>query len=123
MSNGYKDLIVWQKGTKFCVNIYKLTEQFPDSERFGLISQLRRAAVSIPSNIAEGSKRNTNKDQTQFYSIAYGSGAEVETQLQISKDLFPLLSGEINLLENDLTEIMKMLNRLRSQKHNSLTIN
>lgn len=118
MSNGYKDLIVWQKGKNFCVDIYKLTKKFPESERFGLINQLRRASVSIPSNIAEGSKRHTHKDQNQFYSIAYGSGAEIETQLEISRDLFLSLCNEIEFLEKDLTEIMKMLHRLRSRIHN-----
>ncbi|KKT40986.1 hypothetical protein A2W54_01395 [Candidatus Giovannonibacteria bacterium RIFCSPHIGHO2_02_43_13] len=114
MQGGYKDLIVWQKAKGFCVNIYKLTELFPDSEKFGLISQLRRASVSIPSNIAEGSKRNTTKDQKQFYAIAYGSGAEIETQLEISKELFSSLRLNIENLENDLVEIMKMLNKLRT---------
>src|SRR3989344_438734 len=113
MGNGYKDLIVWQKSKNFCVGIYKLTEEFPKSEIFGLVSQLRRASVSIPSNIAEGSKRNTTKDQNQFYAIAYGSGAEIETQLEISKELFPHLKEKMVILENDINEIMKMLNKLR----------
>ncbi|MEK9175227.1 MAG: four helix bundle protein [Patescibacteria group bacterium] len=114
MGNGYKDLIVWQKSKKFCINVYKLTEEFPKSEIFGLTSQLRRAAVSIPSNIAEGSKRNTSKDQHQFYAIAYGSGAEIETQLEISKELFPQLEDKIIILGNDISEIMRMLNKLRT---------
>ncbi|HEY4497685.1 MAG TPA: four helix bundle protein [Candidatus Paceibacterota bacterium] len=114
MGSGYRDLIVWQKSKKFCVDIYKLTEEFPKSEIFGLTSQLRRAAVSIPSNIAEGSKRNTPKDQHQFYAIAYGSGAETETQLEISKELFPHLKDKMVILENDINEIMKMLNKLRN---------
>lgn len=111
---GYKNLIVWQKGKNLCIRIYRLTDSFPDSERFGLISQLRRAAVSIPSNIAEGSKRNTRRDQNQFYTIAYGSGAEIETQLCISKELFPKLAKEVEVVENDLQEVMRMLNKLRS---------
>jgi len=117
MGNGYKDLVVWQKSKNFCVDIYKLTEEFPKSEMFGLVSQLRRASVSIPSNIAEGSKRNTTKDQGQFYAIAYGSGAEIETQLEISKELFPQLKEKITVLENNLNEIMKMLNKLKSYNH------
>jgi len=112
MGAGYKDLIVWQKGKDFCVAIYKLTEKFPRSELFGLTAQLRRAAVSIPSNIAEGTKRNTSKDQRQFYAVAYGSGAEIETQLMIAKELFPKLASEIDILEEDLREVMRMLNRL-----------
>jgi four helix bundle protein len=114
MKNGYKDLIVWRKSVDFCINVYKLTAEFPDSERFGLVSQLRRAAVSIPSNIAEGSKRNTRKDQNQFYTIAYGSGAEIETQLEISKSLFPEHKNNLEAIESDLIEIMKMLNKLRT---------
>src|SRR3989338_8666119 len=106
MGNGYKDLIVWQKAKSFCIGIYKLTEEFPKSELFGLVSQLRRAFVSIPSNIAEGSKRNTIKDQRQFYAVAYGSGAEIETQLIIAKELFPKLASEIDILEEDLREMM-----------------
>ena len=112
MGAGYKDLIVWQKAKDFCVAIYKLTEKFPRSELFGLIAQLRRAAVSIPSNIAEGTKRNTSKDQRQFYAIAYGSGAEIETQLVIAREWFPKLASEINTLEEVLREVMRMLNRL-----------
>mgnify|MGYP001589185585 CR=1 FL=1 len=111
---GYKDLVVWQKAKKFCVDTYQLTGFLPDSEKFGLCSQLRRAAISIPSNIAEGSKRNTRKDQQQFYAIAHGSGAEIETQLEISKELFPALKTRIEELEQDLSEIMKMLHRLRN---------
>lgn len=113
MGNGYKDLIVWQESKVLCVDLYRL-EEFPKSEIFGLVSQLRRASVSIPSNIAEGSKRNTEKDQKKFYTIALGLGAEVETQLEISKELFPKLNGKITKLEGELVEVMKMLNKLRS---------
>ncbi|MEK7085361.1 MAG: four helix bundle protein [Patescibacteria group bacterium] len=96
------------------MDTYQLTVFLPASEKFGLCSQLRRAAISIPSNIAEGSKRNTRKDQQQFYAIAHGSGAEIETQLEISKELFPALKTRIEELEQDLSEIMKMLHRLRN---------
>ena len=115
MGKGYRDLVVQQKAKEFCVDIYKLTEKFSKSETFGLVSQLRRAAVSIPSNIAEGSKRNTRKDQNQFYSIACGSGAEIETQLEISEELFPDLKEQIVDLETNLIVIMKMLNKLRTK--------
>ena len=114
MGRGYRDLIVWQKGKKFCVDTYGLTKNFPETERFGLVAQLQRAAVSIPSNIAEGSKRSSKKDQNHFYTIAYGSGAEIETQLEIAKELFPSLKKKIESLEKDLLEIMKMLNKLKS---------
>ena len=116
MSKGYKDLLVWQKAKTFCVKIYKITEKFPKTEIYGLTSQLRRASISIPSNIAEGSRRAHNKEQIQFYMVAYGSGAEIETQLEIAKDLFPYLSDEIIILEEQLDEIMKMLNKLINSK-------
>ena len=111
---GFKRLKVWEEAHNLTLLVYRLSNDFPKSKIFGLTSQLRRAAVSIPSNIAEGSKRNTPKDQHQFYAIAYGSGAETETQLEISKELFPHLKDKMVILENDINEIMKMLNKLRN---------
>lgn len=81
----YKDLIVWQKSIELVKEIYLLTEDFPKEEIYGLTSQIRRCAVSIPSNIAEGKMRTTNKEFSHFLSIAYGSGAELETQLILAK--------------------------------------
>src|SRR3989344_2169686 len=83
----YNNLIVWQKSVKFSLKLYRITAKFPNSEKFGLISQIRRAGVSLPSNIAEGSKRSTKKDFRSFLVIASGSGAELETQLYIAKEL------------------------------------
>ena len=83
----YQDLTVWHKSVNFSIKLYGATESFPKQEMFGLISQLRRAAVSIPSNIAEGFRRKTNKEKLQFLRIAYGSGAEIETQLVIANKL------------------------------------
>ncbi|TSC55341.1 MAG: s23 ribosomal protein [Parcubacteria group bacterium Gr01-1014_18] len=108
----YKDLIVWQKSMDLVVRIYHLTQSFPQEERFGLISQLRRSAVSIPSNIAEGSRRGTKKDYRSFVLIAYGSGAELETQIEIAKRLDFLKSADSHQLDLLLQEIMKMLNKL-----------
>jgi len=85
--NSYKNLIVWQKSVELAVEVYELTDRFPKSEIFGLTSQMRRAAVSIPSNIAEGRRRLTQKEFIHFLTISYGSGAELETQLEISKKL------------------------------------
>lgn len=88
--------------------VYKLTSQFPDSEKFGLISQMQRAAVAIPSNIAEGSKRNHRAEYLQFLAIASGSAAELETQLLLARDLFRSkidFGQALNLTE----EILKML--------------
>ena len=83
----YKDLIVWQKGMDLVVEIYRITEVFPKSELYGLVSQMRRCAISIPSNIAEGRRRGTKKDFRQFLIISFGSGSELETQIEIVKRL------------------------------------
>ena len=85
--NTYRDLIVWQKSMDLVVEIYKLTKNFPKSEIYGLTSQMKRCAVSIPSNIAEGRRRGSRKDYRHFLIIAYGSGAELETQIEIVKRL------------------------------------
>lgn len=109
---GYRNLIVWQKAIDLVIAVYELTAQFPSSERFGLASQLQRATVSIASNIAEGSKRGTKKDFRQFLQISFGSGAEVETQIEIVKRL--PWSKEMNFLLIDqlLDDVMRLLNRL-----------
>jgi four helix bundle protein len=110
----YKDLIVWQKSILLVKLIYILTKEFPSDERFGLINQLRRASISISSNIAEGYGRKTQKDRLQFFVIAYGSSLEVETQLHISKEL---AFGDIKSIEKSeliLTEVLKMLNKMTS---------
>jgi four helix bundle protein len=83
----YKDLHVWQKGMELAKQIYLLTSRFPSEEKFGLTSQMRRAAVSIPSNIAEGQARNTTGEYIQFLSHSEGSAAELDTQLRLSVEL------------------------------------
>jgi len=80
----YKDLIVWQRSMELVIAVYFLTEKYPKSELYGLVSQMRRAAVSIPSNIAEGRRRGSKKEFRQFLIIAYSSGAELETQIEIT---------------------------------------
>lgn len=102
----YKDLIVWQKGYELVKLVYKITAKLPQSEIFGLKSQMQRSAVSIVSNIAEGSSRKTKKDYCQFLHIAYGSISELETQLFLCKDLYNIDTSESILL---LTEVSKML--------------
>ena len=87
MLKSYKDLKVWQKAYSFCLKVYKATVNFPDEEKFGITSQIRRAVVSIPSNIAEGYGRKTKADYVRFLYIAYGSVCEVETQIMLSGDL------------------------------------
>lgn len=110
----YRELIVWQKSIDLVTEIYSITSTFPGSERFNLMSQMRRAAVSIPSNIAEGSARRHTKEYMQFIRIAFGSGAELETQLLIAKRLRFLSENDYNTMSASLTEIMKMLNKLLS---------
>ena len=87
MGESFKDLLVWQRAIQMTVAIYKLTAEFPSDERFGLTNQLRRAAVSVASNIAEGYGRSSTGEYLQFLGIARGSNCEVQTQLEISKEL------------------------------------
>ncbi len=111
----YKDLIVWQKSIQLVKEIFILTNYFPKSELYGLISQMRRAAVSIPSNIAEGSARKSLKDYSQFYSIAYGSALELETQIIISKELKLTNIERFGRVDVLLVEVLRMLNFMRTK--------
>lgn len=114
-AKGHKDLIVWQKSVRLAVIIYQLTDNFPKTEVYGLTSQMRRAAVSIPSNIAEGRRRGSAKDFRNFLLIAFGSGAELETQIVIAKELS--FGKKINFSKADilLDEVMRMLNVIISK--------
>ena len=106
----YKKFTVWEKSYKFGIHIYLVTKIFPKDEAYGLTSQMRRSAISIPSNIAEASRRSTEKDFRSFLYIAYGSGAELEVQIMFAKDLGYISDEESNKLLSELSEIMKMLN-------------
>jgi four helix bundle protein len=110
---GYRDLVVWQKGLTLAKEIYLLTKQLPADEKFGLVSQMRRAAVSDPSNIAEGQARHTTGKFIQFISHAEGSVAELETQLTLCQDLKLLNSKESATAAVLLQELCRMLNSLR----------
>ena len=110
---GYKDLIVWQKAMQLVKAIYLLTREFPSDERFGLISQMRRAAVSVASNIAEGQARHSTGEFIQFVSHAEGSVAELETQLLIAVDLGFCEQQAASPIFGLLLELRKMLNALR----------
>jgi four helix bundle protein len=110
--SSYKDLIVWQKSMNLVVELYNLSEQFPKAEIYGLTSQIRRAAVSIPSNIAEGSRRGTKKDFRHFLLNAYGSGSELETQIEIAKRLPFGKTISFDQADSLLSEVMKMLNKM-----------
>jgi four helix bundle protein len=108
----YKNLIVWQKSIQLVVEIYNLTEKFPKSEIYGLVPQMRRSSVSIPSNIAEGRRRGYQKEFIHFLTISYGSGAELETQIEICKKLPTLKDFNYNTVDQLLEEVMKMLNKM-----------
>ena len=103
----YKDLIVWQKAFRLVKEVYILTEKFPKSEAYGLFSQMRRSAVSLPSNIAEGYCRNSRKEFVQFLNIAFASGAELETQILLAESLGLVKGEEIRKAEALLEEVMK----------------
>ena len=107
--HNYKELSVWNKSVALATDVYKLTSCFPKSEKYGLISQIRRSAISISSNIAEGAGRSTNKDFARYLHIANGSSYELETQLIISKNLFYINQSDFESLRNSLIEIQKML--------------
>jgi len=107
-TKSFKDLIVWQKSRDLAVKIYKVTERFPKSELYGLTSQMRRAVISISSNIAESYHRFHSKEKQQFLAIAFGSGSELESQIEIAKILYPAV--DFQNTENDILEIMKILN-------------
>jgi len=112
-TRSYKDLIVWQKGIKLAKLVYQLTKNFPSEEKFGLIAQMRRGAVSIPSNIAEGQARHTTGEFIQFISHAEGSLAELDTQLILSIELKFCSSAAADAAFALISEIRRMLNGLR----------
>jgi four helix bundle protein len=115
-ARSFKDLLVWQKGMALAKGVYGITRPFPDHEKFGLISQMRRAAVSIPSNIAEGQARHTTKEFIQFISHAEGSVAELETQMMLAADLGYCTGGQVKQVEEAfrlISDLRNMLNALR----------
>jgi four helix bundle protein len=118
---GFEDLVVWQRAMLVVRAVYDISRGFPADERFGLTSQLRRAAVSIPSNIAEGHERQSTADYIRFVSIAEGSLAEVRTQLLIARDLGYCSDSHIEPTMRDLNEIRRMLNGLRRSLHERQT--
>ena len=111
----FKELKVWQKGIELVVIVYTITTTFPEEEKYGLRAQMRRAAVSIPSNIAEGHLRKTAKDFKQFLSIARGSCAELETQIIIAHKLGFIQDGDFNKLSLKVEELSKMLSSFYSK--------
>jgi four helix bundle protein len=109
----YKELKIWQKGMNLAKSVYQLTARFPPEERFGLSAQMRRAAVSVPSNIAEGQARHGTREFLQFLSHASGSLAELETQVLLSTNLGYCEESEISSIAGEIAEIQKMVAAIR----------
>jgi four helix bundle protein len=112
MLKSFKELMVWQKSYQLCLEIYKLTKLFPGDERYGLTSQMRRAAVSISSNIAEGYGRKTTPEYIHSLFIAYGSTCELETQILLSIDLNYIHLENMRKVQDDLSEVERMMKAL-----------
>lgn len=112
MIKSYKDLEVWQKSIQLVKEIYRITKTFPKEEQFGLISQMRRCAISIPSNISEGKTRHYGNEYIQFLYIALGSCSELNTQLIIAKELNIIKQTELDLLSERIDHISRMSRNL-----------
>jgi four helix bundle protein len=112
MLRNFKELSVWQKAYQLCLEIYRLTKKFPKEEIYNLTSQIRRAAVSVPSNIAEGYGRRTGPDYIRSLYIAYGSVCELETQIMLSGDLGYVSKSDSEKVLNELAEVERMLKAL-----------
>ncbi len=106
--NNYKELKIWQKSIDVAVKVYEITKDFPREELYGLTSQIRRSAVSVPSNIAEGAGRNTKKDFNNFLGISNGSSCELDTQLIIAQRINFIDVVTLNTIQNEIIEIQKM---------------
>jgi four helix bundle protein len=112
VARSYRELLVWQKAKALCVLIYKATEPFPKAETYGLTSQIRRAAVSVPSNIAEGQGRLTSGEFCHFLGQARGSLLELDTQLAIALDLTYLKLDQYEIVDREVYQVLGLLNRL-----------
>jgi four helix bundle protein len=112
MLKNYKELKVWQKAYQLCLEIYKITKGFPKEETYGLTSQVRRSAVSIPSNIAEGYGRKTTSEYIRSLYIAYGSNCELETQTLLSGDLGYIEAAKLKKVQDGIGEVERMLKAL-----------
>ena len=112
MLKNYKELKVWEKSYQLCLEVYRITKGFPKMEIYGLISQMRRAALSIPSNIAEGYGRKSLSEYLRFLYIAYGSVCELETQIMLSGDLGYLNGNQLSKLQKEIGKVERMLQAL-----------
>ena len=118
--NGYRSLVVWQKSKALAVEIYRLTNAEAIRRDFSLIDQMRRSAVSVPSNIAEGDERKSDKESIRFFQIAKGSLAELSTQLEIARDVSYFAPAEVEPLIGQCGELAKMLGALIRARNKSL---
>lgn len=112
----HKKLEVWKKSLLIVTEIYSITNNFPSEEKFGLISQLRRASVSVPSNISEGASRSSERERKRFYEIARSSLVEIDTQLEISKQLGFTKKCELMRIDDLINEVFAMLSKLKQLK-------
>jgi len=112
MLKNYKELSIWQKSYQLCLEIYRITKEFPKEERYGLTSQIRRASVSIPSNIAEGYGRKTTPEYLRALYVAYGSNCELETQILLSGDLGYINEEDMKKLQKAIGDVERMLKAL-----------
>lgn len=117
--HNFKELKVWQKAIRLVKEIYLILKSFPEDEKYGIVSQIKRASVSIPANIAEGTGRNTDKDFSRFLDIATGSSFELETLIILSSDLEFLKENDYNRIIADLEEIQKMIYSLKARIQNN----
>jgi four helix bundle protein len=108
----FTQLRSWQHGRELAVAVYKLTEKFPTTERFGLVSQIQRSAVSVPANIAEGFSRSGSKEKAQFYSVALGSLTETLSHAYIAYDLSFIIQKELKLMDEKVADLHKMIKGL-----------
>ncbi len=111
----YRDLVIWQKGIELVKEVYKQTKKFPNHETFGLVSQMQRSAVSIPSNIAEGQTRQHTGEFRQFLYVALSSASELDTQTIIAHELDYITADEVKNIENQIIELRKMTYTLISK--------
>jgi four helix bundle protein len=122
MLKNYKELKVWQRSYQLCLEVYKITKIFPKEETYGLTSQIRRSAVSLPSNIAEGYGRKTTLEYVRSLYIAYGSNCELETQILLSGDLGYIEAAKLRKLHDEIGEVERMLKALIKSLENKSPI-
>jgi len=114
----YKKLVVWQLAKDIALDIYALTKSFPAEERYGIISQMTRAAVSVPSNLAEGSSRSSVREQIRYIEVAYGSLMELSCQVDISRDLGFIDDKDFEVVNKKIENLSVKLTNFRSSKNN-----